>query len=170
MRTLNAKEFYMKNALRAFGIIAIVAVIGFSFAACGGDDDGGSGGTLTITDIPETYNGKYVRFVGMPASYIIGAKSVNKNGMNVTTTNVQIKNGKVSLPMWVLSSGDISRYSGNHTLTDRKSIGIYDTDVLSLDSGESSSHQVKPINFNSVTFLNGSATLSCKDANNYSNL
>jgi hypothetical protein len=47
----------MKNVLKAFGnlnrarsamvpllIIAIVAVIGFSFAACGGDDDNGGGG------------------------------------------------------------------------------------------------------------------------------
>ena len=32
----------MKNALRLFGLIAIVALIGFSFAACGGD-----GGTKT---------------------------------------------------------------------------------------------------------------------------
>ena len=33
----------MKNVLKAFGVIALVAVIGFSMAACGGgDDDGGS--------------------------------------------------------------------------------------------------------------------------------
>jgi len=31
----------MKNAIKLFGIIAIVAVIGFSFTACG--DDGGGG-------------------------------------------------------------------------------------------------------------------------------
>ena len=36
------KEFFMKNVLKAFGIIAIVAVIGFSMAACGGDDGGGN--------------------------------------------------------------------------------------------------------------------------------
>ena len=37
----------MKNIFKLIGIIAIVAVIGFSFAACGGDDgddDGGNGG------------------------------------------------------------------------------------------------------------------------------
>jgi hypothetical protein len=34
----------MKNAIKLFGIIALVAVIGFSMAACGGDDDGGGGG------------------------------------------------------------------------------------------------------------------------------
>jgi len=31
----------MKNLLKAFGIIAFVAVIGFSFSTCGGDDSGG---------------------------------------------------------------------------------------------------------------------------------
>jgi predicted small secreted protein len=31
----------MKNVLKAFGIIAIVAVIGFSMAACSNDDGGG---------------------------------------------------------------------------------------------------------------------------------
>jgi len=34
----------MKNAIKLFGIIAIVAVIGFSFTACGGDDDGNGNG------------------------------------------------------------------------------------------------------------------------------
>ena len=34
----------MKNIVKLFGIIALVAVIGFSFAACGGNDSGGGGG------------------------------------------------------------------------------------------------------------------------------
>jgi hypothetical protein len=33
----------MKNFVKWLGIIALVAVIGFSMAACGGDDDGGNG-------------------------------------------------------------------------------------------------------------------------------
>ena len=37
------KEFYMKNLFKLIGIIAMAAVIGFSFAACG-DDDGTTGG------------------------------------------------------------------------------------------------------------------------------
>jgi hypothetical protein len=40
--SVSHKEFFMKNVLKAFGIIAIVAVIGFSMVACG--DSGGSGG------------------------------------------------------------------------------------------------------------------------------
>jgi len=34
----------MKNAVKLIGIIALVAVIGFSFIACGGDEGGGGGG------------------------------------------------------------------------------------------------------------------------------
>jgi hypothetical protein len=33
----------MKDAIKWFGIIALVAVIGFSMAACDGDDDNGGG-------------------------------------------------------------------------------------------------------------------------------
>jgi hypothetical protein len=35
----------MKNMIKIFGIIAFVAIIAFSFNACGGDDDGGGGGS-----------------------------------------------------------------------------------------------------------------------------
>jgi hypothetical protein len=41
----------MKNLFKLFGIIALVAVIGFSMVACGGDDDnggGGGGGGVTV--------------------------------------------------------------------------------------------------------------------------
>jgi len=34
----------MKNAIKQLGIIALVAIIGFSMTACGGGDDGGGGG------------------------------------------------------------------------------------------------------------------------------
>jgi len=145
--------------------------IAYSSDDTGNNGGGGGGGTLTITDIPATYNDQYVHFVGMLMSqqqYIIGAKSVSVNGSKVTITSVQIKNGKVSLPMWVLpSSGSVSRYSGNDTFDYYQSIGIYDSETLSLDSGESGPHQVKSINFPSVSFSNGSATKSCNDATNF---
>jgi len=64
----------MKNVLKLFGFIALVAVIGFSMAACPGvdDDDGGGGGdgslgnTLTITNAQvyewDDVTHKYVNF------------------------------------------------------------------------------------------------------------
>jgi uncharacterized lipoprotein YehR (DUF1307 family) len=45
----------MKKFFKLFGIIALVAVIGLSIAACGDDDDGGDeGSTITITGITLT--------------------------------------------------------------------------------------------------------------------
>jgi endoglucanase len=38
------KEYFMKKLLKLFGIIAFIAIIGFSFAACSSDGGGGSGG------------------------------------------------------------------------------------------------------------------------------
>ena len=35
----------MKNVFKLFGIIALLAVIGFSMAGCKNDDDGGGGGS-----------------------------------------------------------------------------------------------------------------------------
>jgi len=42
------KEYSMKNVIKAFGLIVIVAVIGFSMVACG-DNSGGGGGGLNGT-------------------------------------------------------------------------------------------------------------------------
>jgi hypothetical protein len=162
----------MKNMVKLIGIIAFVAVIGVSMTVCddGSDKGDNGGGTLTITDIPATYNDQYVRFVGALMSqqqYIIGAKNVSVNGTNATIKSGQIKNGKVSLPMWVLQGSGVSGYSGNDTFTSYQSIGIYDSETVSLDSGESGPHLVKSINFPSVSFSNGSATKSCNDATNF---
>jgi hypothetical protein len=33
----------MKNVFKLFGVIALATIIGFSIAACGGDDDGDGG-------------------------------------------------------------------------------------------------------------------------------
>jgi hypothetical protein len=166
----------MKNFSKHFGIIALLAIIGFSFTSCGDADGGGGGGsgnggrTLTINDIPTTYNNKYIRFVGMlmvQQQYIIGGKSVNVNGLNATITGVQIINGKASLPMWVLpGSGSVSRYSGNDTFTTYQSVVIYEIETVSLDSGESGAYRIKSIAFPSISFSNGSATISCNNATN----
>jgi len=43
----------MKNTIKLFGIIALVAIIGFSLSSCGDDDENGNGGgILTINNLP----------------------------------------------------------------------------------------------------------------------
>ena len=46
------------EAMRSIAIIALVAVIGFSMVACGGDDDKGGSGkiTITVTSISSDYD------------------------------------------------------------------------------------------------------------------
>jgi hypothetical protein len=55
----------MKNTIKFLGIIALVAVIGFGFVSCGGDDGGGGdgggdGSRVQIKSIEGTENGRIV--------------------------------------------------------------------------------------------------------------
>jgi len=91
----------MKNAIKLFGIIAIVAVIGFSMAACGDGGGGGGGdknltGTITInpsgsveigTKLTATYSGtESVSFQWKKDSSNIGTSSkTNPNEYTPTT-------------------------------------------------------------------------------------
>jgi hypothetical protein len=60
------KEYCMKHTIKFIGIIALVAIIGFSFAACGdgSDDGGGDNITYTVSFRNETYGtGTYLDFL-----------------------------------------------------------------------------------------------------------
>ena len=50
----------MKNTFRVLGIIALLAVVGFSMAACGGDSGGDNSDpkTIKITDVPSNWKGQ----------------------------------------------------------------------------------------------------------------
>jgi len=100
---INNKEFFMKNkttkhtALRAAGFIALAAIIAFSLFSC---SSGGGSSTLTLTDIPSKYNGKYV---GLEAeginneSYLMGAKSVDPQKGELYF--VRISGGRAAIPL-----------------------------------------------------------------------
>ena len=166
----------MKNFVKWFGIIALVAVIGFSMAACGdgsgdkggddgGDDGGGgggggSGGTFTLTGIPSEYNGKYAvleaAVVGEGVEAIVGAQTVNMSTGTITAP--VISNGSVSIPLWTSpDSGEgVIRYSGNQTLY----VAILITNIQSGDEGDFKHNYVAFIEFSSVASSNGSVTKS----------
>jgi hypothetical protein len=156
----------MKNTIKLFGVIALVAVIGFSFAACGGDDDddngGGGGGTFTLTNMPSQYNGKYAFIVGGNNDGIglYGAQSINMS--TETFTLPQIANGRVSIPLWLAneSTNSVSKYSGNANVVitffcfDKATVGDDDLDDFDEDFYAY---------FESVNLSNGSATKSWND-------
>jgi len=113
----------MKNIVKLFGIIVLVALIGFSMAACGGDDDddggGGTGkpGKLTITDLSD-YNDKYaIAISGL--NHTAAASLTQGEEWNPTITGGKISGGSVTLNVYQRSSlnGKFGNYNGNETVS-----------------------------------------------------
>jgi len=114
----------------------------------------GSGGTLTVTDIPSEYNGKYATFTGYnddAGIVVFGWQSQNAQ----TTTTVKISNGSVSLPMWTANDNNpqLVRYSGNNTVGGGLSI-------CATATVKPGSNSIGICSWNSITFSNGSATVT----------
>jgi hypothetical protein len=159
----------MKNFAKFLGIIALVAVIGFSMTACeeeeednGGDGGGGGGGggTFTLTSIPSEYNGKYVYFVvnegtingtaGNPIAF--GSTS----GTPGNVDSIRISNGRVSIPLWKGADDGVGfqRYTGTVTACCWGDI---------LDTSSAYGSRSEHFEFDSISFTNGSATKSWND-------
>jgi len=109
----------MKNFLRLLGIIAMVAVIGFSMAGCGGGDDGtpGTSGKLTITGFDE-YNGKYV--IAFLNSYYLQKSFLAADGISEDWTfidAVMVSDGKAVFKVWDVTNYKVRSYNGDDGLT-----------------------------------------------------
>jgi len=108
----------MKNMVKLIGLITLVAVIGFSMAACGGDDDGGNTeGTINGSsiasgapvDIPEAAKSQ------TDFSYIYheGAKIVYPLSTLIDPpASVKITNGKVDINLGTPKSAWLESVSG----------------------------------------------------------
>ena len=128
---------------------------------------GDTGGTLTVTDIPSEYNGRYALFDANSGNvtYIRGYQSVDES--TETTTLPQISNGRVSIPLWLWINNESansfylkSKYTGNDTISRED----WDFRFIILGSGILSPLSLPAllarIEFTSITFSNGSATIS----------
>jgi hypothetical protein len=146
-----------------FGVmLAMVLVLGMTVVGCGdgGDDSPGRGGTLTLTGIPEEYNGKYVYFQGHGIMddgdrvSLIGLKSYNLGAIIMDLP--QITNGTVEIPMyrWNSMQSEIIPYTGNHTTENWPIIYIRSQNPVPGVGGE------ERRNLRVFTFTNGSATHS----------
>jgi len=147
----------MNNKKNWVGMLVMVLVFGMAVVGCDdgstNNNGGGNGGIFTLTGIPSQHNGKYAWLFGeSDNAALMGAQSINMT--SEIATLVQISNGTVSLPMWILTeSGNVIRYSGNDT-----SVYVF-VGILN----KATYHDEEPINyvtFESVTFSNGSATKS----------
>jgi len=96
----------MKNVLKAFGIIALVAVIGFWAVSCGNDDGGGGGNTTiesgaeviyysNITNLAEAKSATNFGFGQNMYSYNNGIEPLS-NFLD-GSTSVTVNNGKITI-------------------------------------------------------------------------
>jgi len=142
---------------------------GFGFP--GDDFSGGGGGTLTITDIPAAYNGKYIGFQGAisESELIWGCQSVD--GSNWTSTNsgylsytlTQISNGRAVVPLWRVASVTtqgvtFGGYTGSGTANPASAF-ISDRQIL-RDEDESETWWLAQIILPGIQFTSGSAAVS----------
>jgi hypothetical protein len=157
----------MKNTIKLFGILAFTLVFGMMVFGCkdkpddnnqgNNNNSGGTPGTFTLTNIPSEYNGKYGDFeadIGIDYVEIFGFQSLDV--LTDTITYSRISNGGVSIPAWIVENENtVKRYNGNHT------------GRLWVTISDSNNFEFKDIrgwiDFESVTFTNGSATKSFND-------
>ena len=153
----------MKNTMKWLGIIALAAVIGFAFTACG-DGDKTSGGTsstsstsggLTITGLGE-YDGRYVIASGETPGEelaLLAASSYDLNQQSLT--GATISNGKATLKVWSSSynGGGISNYNGN----DKAGFQVLIASNATMDN------IVAGGSINEVTFTNGKAEVAIEN-------
>ena len=117
-------------------------------------------GTLTITNIPSRYNGMYVfmeaELENSEYGELYGALNINiENEEDIKL--VQISDGKVSIPLWIIKSwdtGEIVRFTDNDR--GELEISIYDSPTLDGD-------MITAVYFESVVFIKGNSTKSFFD-------
>jgi len=142
----------MKNKRFLFGLLAITLVLGMTAVGCG---DTGGGGSFTLTDIPAEYEGLYAGIEAYsqyrPGFNLAGASSINYK--KETVSFPRIKNGKVSINMFVVDSY-------NKTVEDYDGDDILQVGVIFFNSNDPSDDTGEGRQFNSVQFSKGSAAKS----------
>ena len=138
----------MKNTIKFLGIIALVAIIGVSFTACGGDDDDGgttnTTGGLTINGL-SAHNSKYFFATGTSGSTVISALATNGNAALISGGSVELKvvtqagaaftgSGTANFAVYIFNTANIQTEmtaspapagSVSVTLTDGKGTGTF---------------------------------------------
>jgi len=149
---------------KMFITLALVLFIGFSFTSCdNGTTSGGEiehdGGFITITDIPSEYNGTVAKFLASNFQHFISGDWTI------------IKNNKVKIPLFakgfpykksetIITDRGVN-ILGNSFSTDNKwSFITIGTDINATTGAYK---ELAIIHFPTITFLDGNATLSCKD-------
>jgi hypothetical protein len=170
----------MVNRKSYLGILVMVLVFGMTVVG-NLEAQTDNGGEFILTDIPAKYNGKYAVFP-YPRQRDSGQQILlANNNENVSPKLYRIEDGKVIIPLWVVTYAEgkyiFERYSGNNLF----SINIYiceeapnsnfpdyftkENKVLETVTFDVSNSIFGKNNF--VQFSNGSATRSYKDKSKF---
>jgi hypothetical protein len=136
---MDKKEFSMKNILKLIGIAALVAVIGFSFAACdsgGGGGGGGGGGTssgsgksITISGITGKSGGVLIGLMsdGSGIYSVAGVGTISGGSVTTELLNVDTEKPYTGSGSYYLfldfENGDLYIYTNGSSLA---ALGISD--------------------------------------------
>ena len=174
----------MKNTIKVFGIIAIVAVIGFSMAACGDEPTNDPDpvwtyeerevttvGRLTITGLSD-YNGKIIRVTGISTTSPVVAFKTAYNRYNFKDGNLEsispgaddqkvdritITGGQVTFKVFRAPSMEpYESYNGND-----QNVYIFGIDIFDRDwDDQNPNATLLATGTGYVNFTNGIATLA----------
>lgn len=136
----------------------------------------GTGGTFTLTGIPEEFNGKYAYATinNSPSQNLFGSESIviSPSGSEITFTLSRISNGSVSIPLWKLEytvvngslNTSVVRYTGNDTFSYSPTFAMAICTVQTT-STTTLSHDIigRFALSGDITFSNGSATRTWAD-------
>jgi hypothetical protein len=145
----------MKNWIKLFGIIALVAVMGFSMVACKEEEEDkveveDTSGKVTITGLA-SFNGKYVmaagEYIGQYPNYVAGTEIDTSGSINFGL----VSNGQVVLRVWK-ASNELTKFS-NYTGSDQSVIF-----QVRLHNGSTTNPSSSVVGTATVNFTNGTGT------------
>jgi hypothetical protein len=156
----------MANKKSWLGMLVLVLAFGMTVVGCdnGSTDNNGGNieGTLVLTDIPATYNGKYAYFQAQNSSVmLLGCQSANMSTKTITA--IRIANGKVSIPLWIYneSTNSVSRYFGDDIFTQNDGWGVVIYNTPTLTESTEQSDRIATVYFTgAIAFKNGGAIKS----------
>ena len=139
------------------GIVPVLAVVlVMALGACGSGN-----GTVTVTNIPSKFNGKYIVLYASTTEDNLDLMGMKGPAEEIYTYySAQISGGKASMPMWIMPQWPDTEskvYRGNHTV--EMEMVIHEENVF-MDNG----NDLAWLFYESVILKNGSAKVSYKDA------
>jgi len=139
--------------IKKIWLVILVMMMIFVVAVVSNERSSNGGGTITITDIPSMFDGMYIAGHGHTVDFRISSQT-----LSLAVSKTRISNGRIILPMWVITDGalgrNIERYSGSH-------YAYFDFTIFSSTFDEPAAL----VNFHSILFADGSATISFYDGN-----